>query len=148
MDANENIPLEDIFSNELSTMFRRFTHGNQTKDIFLFFLLKKTNNIQNELLIKEIETLENFFCQDSKTINTKKKNVLETLCKKKMECVYIRSRARWITEAERVTSYVCNLENRNFISKTISQIAKKNGSIITDKIDIMYETNSGNTIFI
>ena len=50
-----------------------------------------------------------------------------------MEGVYIRSRARWIEEGEQITNYFCSLENRNFISKSITSIEKKEGSIITDK---------------
>ena len=53
--------------------------------------------------------------------------------------MYIRSRARWIEEGERITNYFCSLENRNFIRKSITSIEKKDGSIITDKNEIINE---------
>ena len=54
----------------------------------------------------------------------------------------LRSRARWIEEGERITKYFCSLENRNFISKFITSIEKKPGSIITDKNELINETKN------
>ena len=73
------------------------------------------------------EILEKNNCQNwetLKSINTKKKE-LEALRQKNMDCVCIQSRAKWITEGEQITSYFCKLENRNVITKSISQIEKK-----------------------
>ena len=59
-----------------------------------------------------------------------------------MEGVHIRSRARWIEEGERITNYFCSLENISFISKSITSIEKKDGSIITNKNEIINETKN------
>ena len=108
--------------------------------LFLIHLIKKKKTAKEEnMLIEEIETLKNCQNLDFDTINSKRKE-LESLRQKGMEVVYNRSRARWIEEGE--LNIFCSLENRNFISKSITSIAKKDGSIITDKNEIINETKN------
>ena len=59
-----------------------------------------------------------------------------------MEGIYVRSRAKWINEGEKINYYFCNLENICFISKSVTLIEKRDGSIITDKNEIINETKN------
>ena len=59
-----------------------------------------------------------------------------------MEGIYIRSRAKWINEGEKIYNYFCNLENNFFISNSVTLIEKLDGSIITDKNKIINETKT------
>ena len=43
-------------------------------------------------------------------------------------------------EGEKPTSYFCNLENRNYISKIMNKLYSKNGSLLTDQRYIWTET--------
>ena len=57
----------------------------------------------------------------------------------KIEGLRIRSRARWHELEEKSTSYFLNLENRNFINKSIQELKIENGNIITDAKEILEE---------
>lgn len=41
----------------------------------------------------------------------------------------IRSRAKWLSEGEKPTSYFLNLENRNYVNKTIPKLIKQDNNI-------------------
>ena len=101
--------------------------------------LKKETDKQEKILISEIETLENSDDLDVSIINLKKTE-LEHLRQKKMEGIYVRSRAKWITDGERISNYFCNLENRNFISKYMTEIEKQDGSVVKETRQIIQET--------
>lgn len=57
-----------------------------------------------------------------------------------MEGVKIRSRAKWVSEGEKVSKYFCNLENRNFISKAMNNLISNEGEVLKDQIKIVEET--------
>jgi len=57
-----------------------------------------------------------------------------------MEGVLLRSRARWVSEGEKVTKYFCGLEKRNYVSKQMTKLVKTNGVAITETKDIIEET--------
>ena len=57
-----------------------------------------------------------------------------------MEGIKVRSRARWISQGEKTTKYFCNLEKRNFVSKSINSLYKYSGEKITDQTEILEET--------
>ena len=44
-----------------------------------------------------------------------------------MEGVLLRSRAREITEGEKITKYICGLKQRNYFSKQMVKLTLKNG---------------------
>ena len=140
MDAIDNIPLSEInFIINDQLFLEVLLMEIRGKTISYSSYLKKQSSKLEKQLIKEIEILENNNNIDFETIQTKRKE-LESMRQKKMEGVYIRSRAKWIDEGERISNYFCNLENRNFISKSITQIEKEDGSIITEKNEIINET--------
>lgn len=43
----------------------------------------------------------------------------ENICKDKMEGYMIRSKAKWVEEGEKPTSFFCYSENHNYFNKTI-----------------------------
>ena len=140
LDAIDDIPISEITFKIKDQLFLEVLLMEiRGKTISYSSYLKKVNSRLEKQLLEEIDVLEKVENLDFETIQTKRKE-LESLRQKKMEGVYIRSRAKWIDEGERITNYFCNLENRNFISKSITQIEKKDGSMVTGKNEIMNET--------
>ena len=56
---------------------------------------------------------------------------LNHILRKKTEGVVIRSKAKWIHEAERNTRYFFNLEKRNYINKSIQSLVTDNGQLVS-----------------
>ena len=59
-----------------------------------------------------------------------------------MEVAYVRSRAKWITDGEKIKNYFCSFENRNYISKYMTETEKQNGFIITEFLKIIMEVTN------
>lgn len=57
-----------------------------------------------------------------------KKQELETIRKHKQMGNLVRSRAKWLSEGEKPTSYFLNLENRHYVNKTISKLTKQDNN--------------------
>ena len=58
-----------------------------------------------------------------------------------MKGCYVRSRAQWINEGEKPSSYFLGLESNNFTSKIILKIENDKGELITDQKEILHEAN-------
>ena len=54
-----------------------------------------------------------------------------------MERVLLRSRARWIAEGEKITTYFCELEKRNYVSKQMIKLTANNVEKIQKAKDII-----------
>ena len=67
------------------------------------------------------------------------KDQLQQLRNKKIEGIIVRSKSQWIREGEKASRYFCNLENRNFINKTVGFLDRGSGEIITNQSDILKE---------
>ena len=65
------------------------------------------------------------------------KNELKLLRETKLKGHMIRSRTQWLQSSEKPSQYFCNLEQRNFIDKTIRKIELDNGEIVTEQKDIL-----------
>ncbi|GFR85401.1 LINE-1 reverse transcriptase homolog [Elysia marginata] len=93
---------------------------------------KKKENAIVQNLEEEIKVLEDNF-EENKTEELRvKKESLENIRKKYMEGVLIRSKARWIEQREKASSYFCRLEKRNFQSKRMTSLTKDDQTEITD----------------
>ncbi len=70
-----------------------------------------------------------------------KQSELIDVRKRKMDGVLVRSKilVRWMEDGEKQSRYFLNMEKRNFINKTISNIVKEDGSTITDSDAILLE---------
>ena len=53
----------------------------------------------------------------------------------------VRSKVKWLAAGEKVTKYFCNLENRNFTSKSLIFLEKANWEHLFDEHDIMEEAH-------
>ena len=143
-DSVDNIPLADL---QLSI----------SDDLFLDFLLmkirsktisyatekkRKTNeeecSLQNEL--KSLEAKEQKTQEDIELMMLKKEQLV-AIRDKRMEGVILRSKARWIADGEKVSSYFCNLEKRHFISKNMAYLTDKHGNNLSDQKDILNEVH-------
>ena len=104
---------------------------------------KKRSRVNREkILIERINENEKCLLQDEgvRTTLENDRTELENIRKHKMEGIQIRSRARWIQEGEKVSKYFCHLENRNFISKTMTKLINEKGEEIEDVKEIVSET--------
>ena len=103
---------------------------------------KRIRNKREEILLKRIELNENLISFDSNKQEEleKDKKELESLRKIKMDGVKIRSKARWVDEGEKMSKYFCGLENRNFVSKTMTKLINENGEEVNEQKDILTET--------
>ena len=107
--------------------------------LYASFRKKQTREKENKLLedINKLETnIENI---DIESLDQMKKELVD-IRKTKIEGAFIRSRARWVEEGEKLTNYFCNMENRNFVNKVINRIEKLDGNVIIDTSDIVEET--------
>ena len=106
---------------------------------FATFEKEKHVHLENTL-IKDIETLE--ASEQLQSSNTEllhdKRQELMALRKVKLKGNSVRSRQQWLQEGEKLSKFFCNLENKNFIEKTIKKVHLNDGSIVTDQKDILH----------
>ena len=93
--------------------------------------LKRTNSKVEKQLIADIETLES---QDpdsglNSTLLQDKKAELKLIRSNKISGQMIRSRLNWLQQGEKPSKYLTNLENKNFVEKTIKNHNKTRGDI-------------------
>ena len=100
--------------------------------------LKKEQTNEEPKLIGEIEQLESQE-NDNLTALTEKKEKLEFLRNEKLNGVLVRSRANWLKNGEKPSKYLCSLERKNYVEKTIKQLKTVNDSITTDQKEILKE---------
>ena len=101
--------------------------------------LKKKNKTRENDLIKEIECLENNPQDYNHLILEEKKKDLENLRQEDLKGKLIRSRAEWLYESEKPSSYFCSLEKHYYTEKTIKKLVTEKGSILTDQKEILTE---------
>ena len=96
---------------------------------------------EEEHLNKKLRELENNNCPLDKDIPEIEeiKLELEQFRRKKIEGINIRTRARRLQEGEKPTQYFCNIENRNYVNKSVGFLEKQNGEIIDDQKTILNE---------
>ena len=103
---------------------------------FSSHLKKSKNNREVELsdIIQELEEQEAL--ADSQDLENAKKE-LEAIRLDKLKGAMIRSKAKWIEEGEKPSSYFCNLEKRNYVNKIIHRIEQDDGHTITCQEEIL-----------
>ena len=100
---------------------------------------KKEKSTEREISLgKEIQLLEQNLTDSMSDTLIEKQKELENISKHKLRGQIVRARAKWIEEGEKPSTYFCYLEARNFTSKQIPKIEKKNG-IVIDKQDKILE---------
>ncbi len=108
---------------------------------------KKKESIKLELNIeKDIKLLFDRVSRGEHNLDPilkDKQNELIEFRKTKMKGVLVRSKTRWMEEGEKPSRYFLNMEKRNFVNKTITNIVNEdNLSKVTDSKDILSETRS------
>ena len=104
--------------------------------------LKRTADENEKKLIKDIESLERLSSLTNIDLLNDKRKELEKLRELKMKGHFIRSRAHWLQQGEKPTSYFCNLERQSYIEKTVQKLVNSEGNTITDQKEILKEIQS------
>ena len=110
---------------------------------FASFKKRKFEENEKKLLI-EIESLEKKVELDQyeEDLLKAKQEELVNIRDFKLRGVLLRSRARWVEDGEKVSSYFCSLEKRHFVNKSINKITLDDDNVITDKKTIVKEFNN------
>ena len=93
---------------------------------------KKEKTDRKQELESKLHNLEELECQNNENIHEqieKTKNELELLLKEEAKGAIIRSRAQWVEEGEKSTSYFFNLEKSNATKKNIRKLQYKEKEI-------------------
>jgi hypothetical protein len=112
--------------------------------IISFASAKKRNNAEIEKSLEQkISELDNKIKSDPTTFRNNLHTLeqlnleLENMRNERARGSIIRSRARWHELGEKPTSYFCNLENSHHINKTILELKRDDGSLVTDRREIL-----------
>ena len=62
---------------------------------------------------------------------------LETFRQQKVKGEMVRARVNWLKDGEKPTKFFCNLENRNFIEKTMKKMQLPDGSVIFEQKEVL-----------
>ena len=100
---------------------------------------KKEEILKEKKLLETINNIETELTTDNITALEKAKIELQEIRTKRIEGMAIRSKAKWIAEGEKVSKYFCNLENRNFVNRSMNYIEKEDGEILYDQNKILEE---------
>ena len=124
---------DQLFLDILLTEFRGKTISYST------FKKRERTNLENKLIsdIKKLE--ENVQTVQNLNEIDIKKSELKILRQNKVRGECIRSRSQWIEEGEKPTNFFCNLENRNYVNKTIPKLIAENGAVIETQKEILTE---------
>ena len=66
-----------------------------------------------------------------------KKKELEEIRNKKVKGNMVTSRMQWLHQGEKPSKFFCNLENKNFIEKTVKKVQLTNGSFIIEQKEVL-----------
>ena len=102
------------------------------------FVKNKYDNLEEKLL-QEIQVMESEVIINHNELENERME-LKKLRQRKLEGVRIRSKAKLVDEGEKISNYFCNLENRNFVSKCMSQLVSNAGQTFKRQEEILHET--------
>ena len=66
---------------------------------------------------------------------------LQELREKKIQGMMVRSRIKWAIDGEKPSKYFCNLENRNFVDRSMSVLERENGDMIFEQDEILSDVH-------
>ena len=61
---------------------------------------------------------------------------------KKLKCQIIRSKSEYIDKGEKPTKFFCGLEKHNYVSKTMPNLERADGTILNKQSEILSETEN------
>ena len=138
LDNIHSIPNEDLqlrISDQL--FFEMLLLKIREKSISYSCHKKKVDTDSERKLQEQIDCISENLCEDNLDQLEHLKIQLNELRDKKVQGMIIRSRIKWIQNGEKPSKYFCNLENRNFVDKTMSFLEKTNGTVVSDQKDIL-----------
>lgn len=141
-DELHNITLSDITFTITDQLFLEVLLMKIRANTISFSFEKNKSTRQTETkLIEEIERLERLDIsnEENKQLLEESKEELVRIREHRMKGVFLRSRARWVENGEKVTKYFCGLEKRNYINKSINKLELRNGECTRDKDLILSE---------
>ena len=127
---NDQLFLETLLMEIHSETISFSSHKIKTQNMRELFLQNKISEIELNLNDSNNDEL----------VNLQKE--LENIRNEKMNGYFIRSRANWIDNGEKITKYFCNLEKQHIASKFIPFIEKEDSSRIFDQRTILEEAKS------
>ena len=106
--------------------------------------LKKENDKNEKQLLRDIETLEsdNSLLTSNIQLLMDKKRELQKIRENKIKGQQVRSKLQWLKDGEKPTRFFCNLENKNFVEKTVKKIQNNNGEFVMDQREILKSIRS------
>ena len=94
--------------------FEMLLCGLRGKTISHSSYIRKKEKDREKTILDTISNLEKQPIIQNEILNNMK-NELEQIREKKMQGIFVRSRAKWIQEGEKPSKYFCNLESKNFV---------------------------------
>ena len=107
-----NVPNEELkltISDQL--FFEMLLLEIRGKTISYASFKKKMERGKEEMLLKEINTLQKNVTDDNVKLLEDKLNQLQEIRAIKIQGMAVRSKVRWMTEGEKTSKYFCSLEN-------------------------------------
>lgn len=133
--SNENLAL--LISDQL--FFEMLLLKSREKTISYSSYKKKTDLAHENELIFKIKKLADNLNESNVEEVENMKTELQRLREKRTDGMLIRSRVQWLQHGEKPSKYFCNLENRNFVDRSMSFLETNNGQFIYDQNKILME---------
>ena len=130
IDLIENEDFQTVLNPQL--FFEILMLELRSKTIAFSSALKRKEIDRVKQLESEITNLDRSDPLGNFELIREKQGELNNIREKRLEGSMVRARAKWIEEGEKPSSYFCNLENRNFVSKRMVSLIKSNNEEITD----------------
>ena len=81
---------------------------------------KKEEAKTEKELVEEIQLMVPDLKHNSVPLLEGKKHQLQAIGNRRLEGMVVRSRVKWLQDGERASRYFCNLEKRNYTSRSMS----------------------------
>ena len=146
LDNIEHIPDELIeFQMNDQLFFEVLLMEIRGKTISYATYKKKEEAKTEKELVEEIQLMEADLKHNSVPLLEEKKHQLQAIRNRRLEGMMVRSRVKWIQDGERASRYFCNLEKRDYTSRSMSFIETRDGQTIfsqkeIDETKAFYET--------
>lgn len=138
----DNIDINDLQLNIGDQTFLDFLLLKIREKTISFSSHKKRKIEESETKIRNIinmlehqDNIDEFVKELIKNANDELSKIREH----RMKGVFLRSRARWVENGEKVTSYFCGLEKRNYVNKSINSLILRNGESTKNNNTIIKE---------
>ena len=109
---------------------------------------KKEEAKTEKELVEEIQLFEADLKHNSVPLLEEKKNQVQAIRNRRLGGMMVRSRVKWLQDGERASRYFCNLEKRNYTSRSMSFIETRDGQAVFSQKEILDETKVMKTFIV